>query len=471
MTHRVFLFFSGEAGFCSVFLCFVLLCVACSGPDSTSDASVEDAPPVDVGLDSPVRDAASDGLLRDASSDPGLDVTVDTQPPPDLTEVSEFGARCDGVTDDSDALQRALSSGDDLVFPRGATCLIGSTLRVDSRTAQSIAGNNATIAPIAELGTAFRVMASEGVLSVRDLHIDGRSQLAVGWDIRRPFSLNHCDVRNLRSREVGTLGYFFSISSVWPVARLENSTCDNIINDMRNPDDVDPEFGDAADAARCVQIQWAHDGSPATLLIDNCTLGNVWGLDSDVIHNDYVISNGARGRLVVRNSEIFNAGRRLVKNTASDTYWENVTFRSAPTGHPQFIPQQKSAGMVATSKGTMADDTVYSNRHVFRNCTFVGSAHENRVIISRTDDILIADSTFVGARFAIYQIGGGACLQNNSIDDTFVAYDYPDDENITFTGPVVVTGSRPSPARVDLQDGGPPDNTNFECPRPIPSLE
>ena len=59
-----------------------------------------------------------------------LEFTPPTRPVPTglLGHVLDFGAKCDGITDDREAIQRALDTVVVLVFPNGGTCVVGASV-------------------------------------------------------------------------------------------------------------------------------------------------------------------------------------------------------------------------------------------------------------------------------------------------------------------------------------------------------
>ena len=69
-----------------------------------------------------------------------------------VVNVQEFGARCDGITDDSDAVRAAIAAcvdgsgrGGTIVFPSGVQCLLNSTIRIWNWLGGAFEGNNVTL--------------------------------------------------------------------------------------------------------------------------------------------------------------------------------------------------------------------------------------------------------------------------------------------------------------------------------------
>lgn len=406
---------------------------------ATSDAAVEDARVDDARV--------GDAETPDAEA-PDTGVPIDADP------VESFGAVGDGTTDDTAAIQAAFDSGRNISFEAGRTYRISAQIDVDQDGDQIVVGNGATVTTTTVLATAFEVDKASGLLTVHDLVFDGNRLAARGWYFLSAFILERCRVFDVYNDSGAAIAYRLDVDDAWSNADFRDCSCDNIVSEGNG------EIGDSIGASRCISLYWDYDASPVTVRIDGCELGNVWGDDGDVIdisqrNNSY----DSDARLEVRDTTISNAGRRLIKNRSSNTYWENVTFNSPQADNPN-LTGTPSAGMIAISRFTADEDT---NRHIFNRCTFNGTGFENRVIIVWVDDITISECTFNGADFAIYQRGGGVCFQNNTVDSEFNIYTYG--PGPTYTGPIVETGTMPPGDYVNLP-GAPPQGS-FECPRAI----
>ncbi len=91
---------------------------------------------------------------------------------------ADFGAACDGSTNDYDDLQDAfdmVKSGGILEFPAGATCVSNSQLMINNGTGFLIEGNGATILSAQGLGGLF-IKHSHGY-EIRDLTFDGNRDM------------------------------------------------------------------------------------------------------------------------------------------------------------------------------------------------------------------------------------------------------------------------------------------------------
>ena len=406
---------------------------------ATSDAAVEDARVDDARV--------GDAETPDAEA-PDTGVPIDADP------VESFGAVGDGTTDDTAAIQAAFDSGRNISFEAGRTYRISAQIDVDQDGDQIVVGNGATVTTTTVLATAAEVDKASGLLTVHDLVFDGNRLAARGWYFLSAFILERCRVFDVYNDSGAAIAYRLDVDDAWSNADFRDCSCDNIVSEGNG------EIGDSIGASRCISLYWDYDASPVTVRIDGCELGNVWGDDGDVIdisqrNNSY----DSDARLEVRDTTISNAGRRLIKNRSSNTYWENVTFNSPQADNPN-LTGTPSAGMIAISRFTADEDT---NRHIFNRCTFNGTGFENRVIIVWVDDITISECTFNGADFAIYQRGGGVCFQNNTVDSEFNIYTYG--PGPTYTGPIVETGTMPPGDYVNLP-GAPPQGS-FECPRAI----
>ena len=110
-------------------LCLALVAAACDGGGDPDAGTADAALAADSGRDDAGgRDAGGqDGGAEDGGSSDGGSSDAGPPPPPG-TPVSAYGCACDGATDDSGCLQRALDDSASwtnrtLEWPRGATCV------------------------------------------------------------------------------------------------------------------------------------------------------------------------------------------------------------------------------------------------------------------------------------------------------------------------------------------------------------
>lgn len=127
----------------------------------------------------------------------------------DRVSVKDFGAKGDGVTDDTDALQRAIDSGRSLYFPDGIY-LTSRTLIIAANSSLHISGNNfghvndarkgAVIKHTAENSAVFRVRGGAIGGSISGLYLDLMHASSVGFDLGGAWyvKIEDCVVRNSR---------------------------------------------------------------------------------------------------------------------------------------------------------------------------------------------------------------------------------------------------------------------------------
>ena len=428
---------------------------ACSEPSRSAERHPSHATGGVGGGTAGDSSAGSGGQSGGAAGDAGFG-GVDSGTPIQTKTVESFGAVGDGVADDTVAIQKAFDSGENLAFGASKSYRISGVVEIDQAGDQTIVGNGASLVVSTVFNTALVVDKPSGVLTVNDLDFDGNGKVARGWYFKSSFVLNGADVRNIYSDTAAAMAYRVDVKRALSKAEFNTCVCDTVVSKGNGV------IGDSKGAARCLSLYWDYDKTPVTISVDGCKMGNVWGDDGDVIDVVQLNNNyDAATKLEVLNSELFNAGRRLVKNRSSNTYWENVTFTSAEPSNPN-LTGTPTAGMVVCGRLTGNHD---SNRHVFYKCKFNGTALENRVIINQVDDITIASSTFNNSNFAIYKRGGGVCFQNNTVGSKFSLYDYGGDP-IVYTGPIVEVGTTPAGNHLNLK-GVPPAQGAFICPRSV----
>ena len=104
----------------------------------------------------------------------------------DVVNVKQFGAKGDGVTDDIDAINKALAQGKSIVFPEGSYA-VSEKIDIDSDNI-IIYGNNSTIIPTHQYNC-FDVNGDN--VTINELNIDGTSNY--GYNING----SYCKIKNL----------------------------------------------------------------------------------------------------------------------------------------------------------------------------------------------------------------------------------------------------------------------------------
>jgi hypothetical protein len=123
--------------------------------------------------------------------------------------VTERGAKGDGVTDDTAAIQQAITDGNDVVFPPG-TWMISGEVNVHSNLTIRGAGIGVTtIKLMNNSGVTNMFEAPGGVsgLTIRDLTIDGNeAQNASAFDVFKLAGIERSDFQNVQIKSVRRVG-------------------------------------------------------------------------------------------------------------------------------------------------------------------------------------------------------------------------------------------------------------------------
>ncbi len=163
----------------------ILLCAACGADDDAASDGGADARAHDGGATDATNDAPiADGSARDAAEVDAAEVDAvvpDAHVTPAGSVVTTYGAACDGVTDDTAAIQSAFDDAgswtdDTLVFPRGAVCIVSSTVTLGS-SGWTIEGEGATLTAAdgmpCNTGSGIVQLVSATDFTVHDLDTDG----------------------------------------------------------------------------------------------------------------------------------------------------------------------------------------------------------------------------------------------------------------------------------------------------------
>ena len=210
-----------------------------------------------------------------ASTDDGEQVVVGPAGGGDAVSVKAFGAKGDGVTDDTAAIQAALDASDAVVFPPGVYSVTGGLH--SSRAAASIFGAGATIRLSAN--AAAHILKISGSRTVVDgLHLDADS-LSVPYGIDVAVDTENVSLLNLKVSGIsGTVTnalvrlrggchgflakgcHFYDITSTSVGRGILISDTTQSANNIRIVANLFENIGPSADGDAIVVQDWPDDG-------------------------------------------------------------------------------------------------------------------------------------------------------------------------------------------------------------------
>ena len=161
-----------------------------------------------------------------------------------------YGARSDGVLDDSLAFEKSIAAAEKITLRGSKTYLFHHPVKVDREGAITIDGKGAKLLMkgqhddyVLHFGNQF------SQVNLQDIKIDGQNQTASGIWISGNFTGNRLDLRNFYSEQTEAIALHFEITGK-TVATLQNSTIDNM-KSLGNG-----IIGDALGASRAIRVYW-----------------------------------------------------------------------------------------------------------------------------------------------------------------------------------------------------------------------
>lgn len=350
-----------------------------------------------------VRDGGSNtrGALTDlvgALLDPALEALPDTG----MLRVEDFGAVCDGVTDDTAAVTAGLAEsarlGVPLIFPAVNTLRVRGTIKLPSRA--QIEGRGSTLLWKEGTGSGTWLLHADGTTgcTVRDLTLRTEAPLADvsnqrGFTAVGATSLTveglsvACTVGGAGSASINALGFFFDQCVGLRVAGLEVAGFDNAIRFKRCDDWTLQDF----EVWRYRLGVWISDCKRARVR-DGHIYGKSPNSAQDPGHNGVLLdasANAATQNIVLEDILVEDSGAtgfRLGGQNPIDGV-DHVRCRAVRAGSNGF----KTLG------GTLESGSVH-RRVRYLNCSSVdvglgGGDNTYGIAVHLTNDVYIADFT------------------------------------------------------------------------------
>jgi hypothetical protein len=339
-----------------------------------------------------------------------------------------FGAKGDGKTDDTKAIQNALNAEPNLIADANSTFKITSQLDIDAVSKQIIDWNNSTIVADARMNPCIKISkltSNGGTTTMSNLIMDGNDLAIRGIYSDTRVVFNNVSVKDLNQGSQGSssaAGFFFKVKDD------ADSMGDWIMNDCSVTNLVGASIGSSTNCVVASNVDGSVNGvlfywdvAPTietVLTWNNLNVDGMWGDDGGG-----VFINNASGLKNTTSKHIFNGGsiknceRRALKGFSSNMEFNNMTFESPISTNPN-IQCGTISGMVVFG----ADDR--ENIH-FDNCDFIGTSYESRVIPIGVTNWSIKNSRFTnGADIAFTKNIGEGKIENCTFENNSVIYEY-----------------------------------------------
>ena len=292
----------------------------------------------------------------------------------------DFGAAGDGTTDDTTAVQSALSTtAKQVYFPAGLFRITSTvTSAVDDRTINGPGILTATTA----IGTALTVTGDRNEVAV---NIDGNEFIGVGirFDGAELPIVSGGRIRDLKSTDANCAGLFFSDTQAGFIAR--GVTITNVNSEG------DGTLGNGNGFSRGIAI--GLSGNPTgNSVIEGCYIANIVGEEGDAIA---AVSGGGgtyyRLDLTVKGNIIRGFNRRAIKTQGSNVRVIGNSISNDWTVDTQVPESMSVIDFVQGGDCIARDNDLY-------NCNFFGQVSLFAFAGEAWSNILVSGNTFWGLR-------------------------------------------------------------------------
>lgn len=323
------------------------------------------------------------------------------------TTAKTFGAKCDGVTDDTIALQKYLDTNiTNIVIPD--SCLVSNTLtsNLDNRTIKTTGNGIVFASGVSDV----EVLNVYGKYNTVTVDIDGGNKACVGV---RTYGDNSvilkCNISNL-------FGLVSSAHGIVVDGDIAATVALNTVTNVEGTRDV--TTGNATGACRGVYVVSTVARTKPVLITEN-TLTGIAGQEGDAIH--VIVSNGTYPFLdanaIIENNTIINCTRRAIKVQASRVDCIRNTHKNTLTesqiSHPAALISVISSDYVNCTGNVLDAKVAFSGISVSGQ---VGVVNIGNVIDSNTMEVgYVPTSGLTPAQAGIYSIYNTQMVVHNNI--------------------------------------------------------
>jgi hypothetical protein len=251
-----------------------------------------------------------------------------------------FGAKCDGVTNDTEAIQRAFDSAS-IIRPKDGICLIRE---LDLKESRQIIGDNATFLNF-DLDAAdlrqYSLLTLHSHSTVKNLRLDGRSKSVIGMEIApgaTDVDISCCHIENFQGNANSP------VYGLWMRGNGNIKVSDSVIRHLSGGSDG--IIGNQIGANRGILME----GTMSNTLIERCTIDDIGDVeDGDAIQ---VSSDKQPSYVTIRNCTLTEFKKRAIKLQSSNATVEGNILSST---------------FATDSEGTACAIALWNADHVLRN--------------------------------------------------------------------------------------------------------
>jgi len=306
-----------------------------------------------------------------------------------VVNVKQFGAKGDGIADDTVTISNAFASIQSNVIvkiPPGIY-LASSSVDMSSDFDVLIDAYSATVKWVGVNNYIYPLFVSSstlGKVSINGATIDGNGSLQRAIESECDLNVSECEIINLWSETTAAIGISFSPSNR-KILNVNNCKFTEFYGR------VDGAIGDPAGATRAIYSNRVTLDEGCEISIKGCYFNNIFGREGDILQFDdnRVDTTASENFVIVSECYFGYSNRRAIKNRYGNVKVSNCIFSTIDSSHPEYARDGEGGAGIISLGDIGSNNTQKSS---VDNCKFYNRGGIKASVISNQGFVSISNN-------------------------------------------------------------------------------